>query len=196
MPAKPKFAHVVFTTSQPDQMRDWYCAVLDGHVVYEDHQLCFITFDDEHHRVALIKSPQPLQPKSRTAACAHHIAYTFANLDDLLDRYATLQDHGIAPAVSIAHGVTTSLYYQDPDDNFVELQIDNFAEPDQATAYMHGPEYAADSVGPAFEPAAMLAARRAGATVEELTDRAWSLRAALPDPMGVLTGARCERQPR
>ena len=35
MPA-PKFAHVVFQTGQPEQMRDWYCAVLDGHVVYQD----------------------------------------------------------------------------------------------------------------------------------------------------------------
>lgn len=79
--------------------------------------------------------------------------------------------------------------YQDPDGNFVEMQIDNFAEPDEATAYMHGPEYAADSVGPAFDPDALLAARRAGATPEELTERAWALRSELPDPMLVLSGA-------
>jgi hypothetical protein len=36
----------------------------------------------------------------------------------------------------------------------------------------------------------MLAARRAGVGVEELTDRAWSLRAGLPNPMDVLIGAR------
>ncbi len=191
MSARPKFAHVVFQTSQQNQMRDWYCAVLDGHVVYADQQLCFITFDDEHHRVALLTPPTPLERKSPTAACAHHVAYTFDHLDDLLDRYTLLQEQGISPAVSIAHGVTTSMYYRDPDGNFVEMQIDNFAEPDQATDYMmHSPEYAADSNGPAFDPEAMLAARRAGASVEELTSRAWSLRAALPDPMDVLIGAR------
>jgi hypothetical protein len=52
--SKPKFAHIVFQTAQPQQMRDWYCTVLDGHVVYQDETLSFITFDDEHHRVALI----------------------------------------------------------------------------------------------------------------------------------------------
>ena len=52
----------------------------------------------------------------------------------------------------------------------------------------HGPEYAGDSVGPAFDPEAMLAARHGGASVEELTGRAWSLRAGLPDPMTVLIG--------
>ncbi|MEE4546631.1 VOC family protein [Streptomyces sp. V4-01] len=187
--ATPKFAHVVFQTSQPAAMRDWYCAVLEGHVVYEDAALTFITFDEEHHRIALLNPPGALQRKAPTTAAMHHVAYTFDGLDDLLDRYVTLRDKGIAPAVCIAHGVTTSMYYQDPDGNFVEMQIDNFAEPDLATGYMRGPEYAADSVGPAFDPQRMLLAREAGASVDELTARAWSLRAELPDPMGVLLGS-------
>ncbi|WP_428343079.1 VOC family protein [Mycobacterium sp.] len=186
MSASPKFAHVVFQTGQPAQMRDWYCTVLDGHVVYQDEALCFIAYDDEHHRVALITLPDGSQRKHPTTACAHHVAYTFENLDQLLERYVLLRAHGTMPAVCIAHGVTTSIYYQDPDGNFVEMQIDNFATPDEATDYMRGPEYAGDSVGPAFDPDAMLAARRGGARVEELTNRAWSLRAGLPDPMPIL----------
>ncbi len=67
----------------------------------------------------------------------------------------------------IAHGVTTSMYYQDPDRNFVELQIDRFAEPDAGHRLHARPEYAADSVGPAFDPEELLAARRAGASVED-----------------------------
>jgi len=189
MTIAPKFAHVVFQTSQPAQMRDWYCTVLDGHVVYEDKALTFITFDDEHHRIALLNPPVPLERKSPTTACMHHVAYTFGDLDQLLARYESLRDQGVRPAVCIAHGVTTSLYYQDPDGNFVEMQIDNFSQPDDATGYMNGPEYAGDSVGPAFDAEAMLAARRDGASVEELTHRSWSLQAQLPDPMAVLSGA-------
>ena len=190
MPTAPKFAHVVFQTDQPTQMRDWYCSVLDGRVVYQDQALCFITFDDEHHRVALLTPPTALDRKTPTTAGVHHVAYTFDHLDDLLARYELLRDRGILPAVSIAHGVTTSLYYQDPDGTFVEMQIDNFAEPQHATDYMLGPEYAEDSVGPAFDPEAMLAARRAGASVADLTNRAWSTKAHLPDPISVLVGVR------
>ena len=188
MSASPKFAHVVFQTSQPEQMRNWYCTVLDAHVVYQDQALCFITYDDEHHRVAFMSPPVELKRKHPTTASVHHVAYTFENIDALLDRYVLLRDQEITPAVCIAHGVTTSFYYQDPDGNFVEMQIDNFATPADATNYMHGPEYAGDSVGPAFDPEAMLAARRGGTRVEELTDRAWSLRAGLPDPMPILVG--------
>jgi catechol-2,3-dioxygenase len=188
MPASPKFAHVVFRTAQPQEMRDWYCTVLDGHVVHQDEALSFITFDEEHHRVALIHPPVPLRRKTADTAAMHHVAYTFDSLDDLLDRYATLRDKGVRPAVCIAHGVTTSMYYRDPDGNMVEMQIDRFAAPADATAYMAGAEYAADSVGPAFDPEALLAARRGGATTEELSDRAWALGSGLPDPMPVLMG--------
>lgn len=186
--ATPKFAHIVFQTAKPQEMRDWYCTVLDAHVVYQDETLSFLTFDEEHHRVALLHPPLAFEPKTATTAALHHSAYTFATIDDLLDRYMMLRDKGITPAVCIAHGVTTSLYYQDPDRNFVELQIDRYAEPDDATGYMNGPEYAADSVGPAFDPEDLLAARRAGATTEELSDRAWALKADLPNPLTVLMG--------
>ncbi|MEU6439601.1 VOC family protein [Streptomyces sp. NPDC047046] len=188
MAASPKFAHVVFQTSQPQEMRDWYCTVLDGHVVYSDEALSFITFDEEHHRVALLHppTPEPFRRKTPDTAAMHHVAYTFDDLDDLLDRYVKLRDDGVLPAVCIAHGVTTSLYYRDPDGNLVEMQIDRFAEPDDATAYMRGPEYAGDSVGPSFDPEKLLADRRAGASTEELSDRSWALAQELPDPMGQL----------
>ena len=57
MSASPKFAHVVFRTGQAKEMRDWYCDLLDAHVVYEDEALTFMTYDDEHHRVALLHPP-------------------------------------------------------------------------------------------------------------------------------------------
>ena len=186
--AKPKFAHIVFQTAQPEAMREWYKAVLDAHVVYQDETLSFLTFDEEHHRVALLHPPIPMEAKTATTAALHHSAYTFESVDDLLDRYETLRDNGIKPAVCIAHGVTMSMYYQDPDRNFVELQIDRFEDPDDATGYMNGPEYAADSVGPGFDPEDLLAARKAGATTEELTDRAWALRTEPPNPRAVFMG--------
>jgi catechol-2,3-dioxygenase len=187
--AAPKFAHVVYQTAQFEAMRDWYCAVLDGHVVYEDETLTFITFDDEHHRVALLHPPIPFERRSGPVASMHHTAYTFACMDDLLDRYELLRDRGIVPATCIAHGVTTSLYYEDPDGNFVEMQIDVFANPDDATAYMQGPEYAADSVGPGFDPEELLRRRRSGEPEAELSGRAWCLGADVTNPLDVLLGA-------
>ncbi|MQA14892.1 MAG: biphenyl 2,3-dioxygenase [Pseudonocardiaceae bacterium] len=189
MGTTPRFAHVVLQTSRLPEMRDWYCTLLDGHVVFEGHGLSFVTFDEEHHRIAFMSPPVALDAKSPQAAGMHHVAYTFDSLDQLLDRYTELADKGIEPHVPIQHGVTTSLYYRDPDGNFVELQVDNFATPEQATAYMAGPEYEQDPVGPSFRPELMREARHAGTTAEELTTRTWALTTSpdLPNPLVALT---------
>ena len=147
MGSRPRLVHVVLQTGQVDAMRDWYCTVLNAHVVYAGHHLTFLTHDDEHHRIALLEMPPGMaERKSPATAAMHHSAWTFDSLDDLLDRYQELTAKGIEPAVPIQHGVTTSLYYRDPDGNFVELQIDDFASPDEATGYMEGPEYDSDAV--------------------------------------------------
>jgi catechol 2,3-dioxygenase-like lactoylglutathione lyase family enzyme len=192
--ARPKFAHVVLQTSQLPEMRDWYCTVLDARVVYDGHDLCFITFDEEHHRVAFIGSPVQLTPRDPGTACMHHTTYTFDNIDDLLARYRALKDAGIEPKVPIQHGVTTSLYYQDPDGNFVELQIDNSATPDEATDYMHGEEYDNNPVGVPFDVELMLDLLRAGQPVSAVTTQSWARETCpdLPDPMHTLTSNRSQ----
>ncbi|CAB4944014.1 MAG: biphenyl 2,3-dioxygenase [Actinobacteria bacterium] len=187
--ATPKLAHIVFQTAQPQAMRDFYCTLLEAHVVYSDDNLSFMTYDDEHHRIALLHPPIPMDAKAPNTAAAHHIAFTFPTIDDLLERFESVRDEGLRPAVCIAHGVTTSMYYRDPDGNFVEMQIDRFAEPDDATAYMNGPEYAADSVGAQFDPDKMLADRRAGMSTEEIGDRAWAVAQGMPAPLPILMGA-------
>jgi catechol-2,3-dioxygenase len=186
-----KFAHVVLQTGQLEVMRTWYCTVLDAHVVHEDQRagLSFITFDDEHHRVAFLQPPVQLDKKKASAAGVHHSAYTFASLDELFARYEKLAALGILPAQPVQHGVTTSLYYRDPDGNFVELQVDNFESAAAATAYMKGPEYGADSVGVGFSPEKMVEAHRRGVPDAVLKTRKWALETSpdLPNPIAELT---------
>ena len=187
----PKFAHIVLQTSRLAEMRDWYCAVLGAHVVFQNDILCFITFDEEHHRIAFLQPPPEarLENRSPRNAGLNHSAYTYDSLGDLLEQVTALETQGIVPAQPIQHGVTTSLYYRDPDGNFVELQVDNHATPDEATAYMLGPEYAADAVGVGFDPRVMSKAFLDGTPASVLQTRQWALEACpnMPDPLIVLT---------
>lgn len=183
-----KLAHVVLQTNNLEEMRNWYCDVLGAHKVHEGHGLSFITFDEEHHRVAFMQPPVQLEAKSPAATGLHHTAYTFDHLDGLLDRYNELKAKGIKPHVTIQHGVTTSMYYRDPDGNFVEMQIDNFPEVDDATAYMNGDEFDADPVGVSFDPEKMITARQAGTPMEDMITRRWALETSpgLPNPLEIL----------
>lgn len=173
MGANKKLAHIVLQTGQLVPLRDWYLQVLDAHVVFENDMLSFMTFDEEHHRLAIVQLPQAVPRTSMTVGLAHS-AYTFPNLESLLSKYEELRMADIHPHVPVQHGPTTSIYYRDPDGNMVELQIDNM-EPAEATEYMRGEEYSLDPLGPSFEPDKMLAALHAGTPASELTTRAWAL---------------------
>ena len=140
-------------------MRDWYLKVLDAHVVYENPSLCFMTFDEEHHRLGLVQLSAPIARTPLTVGLAHS-AYTFGSLQSLLTKYEDLKRAGVEPKVPVQHGPTTSLYYDDPDGNMVELQIDNFTTADDANEYLRGDEFAADPFGPSFDPDAMQAELR------------------------------------
>src|SRR6478672_11933455 len=135
--------------------------------------LSLMTFDEEHHRLGIVQLPQPDGRTPMTVGLAHS-AYTFPSLESLLTKYEDLQKAGIRPHVPVQHGPTTSIYYRDPDGNAVELQIDNFTSPADATAYFHGPDFQRDPFGPSFDPAAMLAELRAGTSESELITRAWA----------------------
>ncbi|MUL62923.1 biphenyl 2,3-dioxygenase [Mycobacterium sp. CBMA 234] len=173
MAATMKLAHFVLQTGQRMALRDWYATVLDAHVVYENEFMSLLTFDEEHHRVGIVELPDPIARTAMTVGLAH-TAYTFPDLAALLRKHEALAKVGIRPHVPVQHGPTTSIYYRDPDGNTVELQVDNFATPEAATAYFDSDEFRADPFGPSFDPDAMLGALRAGTPVSDLLTRKWA----------------------
>jgi catechol-2,3-dioxygenase len=75
-PVSPaKFAHFVLRTGQVDKMAEWYRAVLAARIVFRDERLCFLSYDDEHHRLALIQIPG-LQPRDPEGTGTDHVAYS------------------------------------------------------------------------------------------------------------------------
>jgi len=151
-PVSPaKYAHFVLRTGQFDKMVEWYKTVLAARIVFRDERLCFLSYDDEHHRLALIHIPG-LAPRDPESAGTDHVAYSYRNLGELLATYRRLKEHAIVPHWPINHGVTTSMYYRDPDNNRVELQIDNFASAEECRAYFHSKAFAENPVGVTYDP--------------------------------------------
>src|SRR5258705_11287256 len=166
--ASPKqLAHVVFRTGNLPAMCDWYCTVLEAHVAYGDDFVAFITYDDEHHRVAFVNLGATAQPAA-DARGLEHVAFTYESLGDLLDTYERLKSIGITPYWTINHGPTTSLYYRDPDGNQVELQIDNCSLA-EAAAFVRSEAFARNPIGVPFDADVLLQRFRAGESVAQLT---------------------------
>jgi catechol-2,3-dioxygenase len=165
-----QLAHVVRRTARFGELVRWYSTVLAATVVHSDGTLAFLTYDDEHHRVAIVGIPDlPDQPAM--AAGTDHIAFTYADLDDLLQTYLRLAAEGIEPFWCINHGPTTSMYYKDPDGSRVELQVDNMPSREAIDRWMRSSEFAANPIGVVFDPRELVVRYAAGEPVEQLTAR-------------------------
>ena len=156
-----KLAHVVFRTSRYGELVAWYKTVLNASIAFANETLTFLSYDEEHHRVAVINEPR-LEGRTKPIAGLHHIAFTFRSLADLMGTYVRLRDLGIRPVFVINHGPTTSLYYEDPDGNNVELQIDNYDTIEDATAFFYSDAFAENPIGVEFDPEQMLSRFKAG----------------------------------
>src|SRR5207245_3560740 len=154
------FAHIVLKTANYDAVIAWYTTVLQTRVAFSNDFIAFLTYDDEHHRVAVINNPGSPAPDP-AAAGVHHIAYTYAGLGELLSTYRRLKASGIEPARCINHVTTISMYYRDRDDLRVYLQIDVFATMDEAHAYLTGSDFAENHIGVIFDPEQLILAYEA-----------------------------------
>ena len=87
------------------------------------------------------------------------------------DHYEELKDQGIRPHRCVNHGMTTSMYYYDPDHNQVELLFDNFHIARAGRDYMTSrSESDKNPVGIDFDPDELVAQVREGLRIEELTE--------------------------
>jgi catechol 2,3-dioxygenase-like lactoylglutathione lyase family enzyme len=165
--APVKFAHAVMRTSRFQEMVDWYKTVLEAEVTFGDANAAFLTYDEEHHRIAILNMPLLLRRPSFLAG-VEHIAFTYRSLGDLAATYRRLGGLGTRPYWCVNHGGTTSMYYKDPDGNRVELQIDNFEDPDELNAFLYGPAFKINGIGVDFDPEDLFARHDAGEPFEEL----------------------------
>ncbi|KIY03374.1 uncharacterized protein Z520_00065 [Fonsecaea multimorphosa CBS 102226] len=164
-------AHVVLRTQKFQEMRDFYTTFLGGHVTHGNDFICFITYDHEHHRIALIQTPDT-GPKVPTSSGLHHIAFTFDDLQTLLLSYRQRKARGIVPTWGVNHGTTISLYYKDPDGNLLETQVDCFDTAAEATEYMMSKEFAENPIGADFDPEDLIDRIRKGEPEADLKRRA------------------------
>jgi catechol 2,3-dioxygenase-like lactoylglutathione lyase family enzyme len=162
-----QLAHVVRRSNRLEEMIHWYCEVLGAEVVHRDGMLAFLTYDDEHHRIAIASLPGLEEPQA-FAAGTDHIAFTYASLGDLLYTWERLKRAGIEPFWCIHHGPTISMYFKDPDGNRVELQVDTLPSIEAIDAWMKSERFAANPIGVVFDPEDLARRYRSGEPFDTL----------------------------
>ncbi len=167
---RPTMHHVNLKTNRLNEMIDWYASVIGTKVNFQFPGGAFISNDRASHRIALLVVPG-LQddPQKFTHTGLHHTAFEYGSFADLMSSYVRLKEKGIEPQACLNHGLTISFYYTDPDQNMVELQVDNFGDWDASAAWMRtADDFRRDPIGSVFDPDLVLAAYRGGASFEQI----------------------------
>ena len=173
---RPKLHHVNLKTTRLQELIDWYEQVVGAEVTFQFPGGAWISNDEANHRIALLSSDALSDDPDKLYHCGmHHMAFEYDSIDGLLDTFTRLKESGILPHATLDHGMTTSFYYADPDDNSVEMQYDNFGDWERSKEFMRSsPEFAADPIGVPVDPEKMIEARKAGSSAEEIHQKAFA----------------------
>jgi catechol 2,3-dioxygenase len=170
----PKFHHVNLKTTRLQEMLDWYATVLGTEVLFQYPMGAWASNDEANHRIALTAFPGFAEdPEKETRTGLHHTAFEYGSFDELNASYLRLKAAGITPHFCLDHGMTFSYYYRDPDGNHVELQVDNFGDWAQSSAYVReSAVFHEDPIGPFVDPDLVAAAHAGGASFADIHARA------------------------
>jgi catechol 2,3-dioxygenase len=169
---RPTLHHVQLKTTRLQEMKRWYHTVAGFEVQFEFELGAFLFNDEANHRIVLIQTPKLFDDPDKFARTGvEHTAFEYSSLEDLLSSHQRLKAQGIEPFICLDHGLTTSFYYADPDQNSVELQVDNFGDWAQSSAFMRGEDFRRDPIGTQVDPEKLLAAVEEGISRDEIRTR-------------------------
>ena len=165
------FVHAVLRTTPENfqSMVQYYKTFLGAHAAFENDFVSFLTYDEEHHRIAIMGIPQT-DPKASSSCGLDHLSFSFASLQDLALAYRQRKAVGMTPFWCVNHGPATSLYYKDPDGNKIETQVDNMTA-EKATDFMMSEAFQENPIGVDFDPEEFVRRLDSGEEEESIKER-------------------------
>jgi catechol 2,3-dioxygenase len=86
----------------------------------------FLSFNGrDHHEIALFEIGAKAEAPKPNQTGMLHVAFRLRTEDDLVAAYKELKEKGVPVSFTVNHGVSKSIYFRDPDDNELEVYLDN-----------------------------------------------------------------------
>ncbi|CAI8023356.1 Biphenyl-2,3-diol 1,2-dioxygenase 3 [Geodia barretti] len=134
---KPKqVGHLVINVTDVAASTKFYTEVLGFQIAVQRPTATFLTCGDIHHDLALFQAADDAAPMRKGNVGLNHFAVQVDDFDSLRDLYHTLKDNGVAVDRTTDHGMTGSVYFEDPDGNGIEFYYDKFNNPADGLAEM------------------------------------------------------------
>ena len=137
---KPRrVGHVVLNVSNVEESTRFYTEILGFEISARRDIGTFLTCGKVHHDLALFQAPEGATPVSRGQIGLNHVAIQVPDMQVLKDTYKRLKDTSVPIDRLTDHGMTSSLYFYDPDGIQLEYFCNNTATPEEGLEIMRSP---------------------------------------------------------
>jgi len=131
-----RIGHVVIKVRELERSARFYSEVMGLQIMKMEPGFkmgFFASSGRDHHEIAAMEvGPDAPLPPSHAIGLLH-IAFRLRDEAHLHAAYEDLKAHGVKIVTAINHGVTKSVYFEDPDGNQLEVYCDNL--PDEVAKF-------------------------------------------------------------
>jgi catechol 2,3-dioxygenase-like lactoylglutathione lyase family enzyme len=188
--APEDFHHVAWKTMKYDEMIDFYSRLFHMKPLYSSEDLTFLTFDEEHHRVAianisaalkenmgalprfiinsLVKVRNFVNKVTPNLVGLDHVSYKMDSIESWFDFYHKAKENGLEPVWTINHGWISGIYYRDPDGHLVEIFYEHFRSAEEFRSNAIAPDFAEEPIGTNMDIDVLYDMYKNGTPFEEL----------------------------
>ena len=139
--AKPKrVGHLVLNVKNLDHSTKFYTDILGFEIALQRPTGTFLTCGKIHHALALFQAPEGALPVTQGQLGLNHFAVQVEDINDLKEVYDQLKDSGASMDSNTDHGMTSSIYFFDPDGNKIEFFCNNTVTASEGLDLMRSPE--------------------------------------------------------
>ena len=128
-----RVGHIVLNVKDVEASTKFYTDIIGFQIAKQSDTATFLTCGKIHHDLALFKSKQDLKIKDGLGL--NHMALQVEDFAMLTEYYHVLKAENIVSRTT-DHGMTRSIYIQDPDGNGVELFCNSQENPADGLAIM------------------------------------------------------------
>lgn len=129
--------HVVLNVTDVAKSIEFYTNILGFEVVKtnSENTAAFLNCGEMHHDLALFKASTDI-PNKKGSVGLNHFAVLVDDIDQLKSLKENLESVGYSNLRTVDHGMTGSIYFEDPDGNGIEFYFDRYEDPAEGLAVM------------------------------------------------------------